>query len=93
MTAKRRKVCGIDVHKGFVVAVTLDCEGNSETKKYLQDLDSLTDLREWVLKSNCESVAFDPNSAMLITMSCKSYAQIDATSQYHPKHHLSFAED
>jgi hypothetical protein len=34
-----------------------------------------------------------PNSAMLITMSYKSYAQIDVTSQYHPKHHLSFAED
>ncbi|MDO9034951.1 MAG: IS110 family transposase [Methanoregula sp.] len=88
MTAKRRKVCGIDVHKGFVVAVTLDCEGNSETKKYLQDLDSLTDLREWVLKSNCESVAFEstadywrPLYAVL-----EPHIPITVANAYHIKH-------
>jgi methyl-accepting chemotaxis protein len=35
----------------------------------------------------------DPNSAKLITMLYKSYAQTDVTSQYLPKLHLSFAED
>jgi hypothetical protein len=34
-----------------------------------------------------------PNSAKLITMLYKSYAQTDVTSQYLPKLHLSFAED
>jgi len=59
MSIERRKVCGIDVHKSFLVATILDREGNYETKKIYQDLDSLLGLREWILSQTCDSVAFE----------------------------------
>ena len=59
MSIERRKVCGIDVHKSFLVATILDREGNYETKKVHQDLDSLLGLRDWIISQACDSVAFE----------------------------------
>jgi hypothetical protein len=49
MSTEKRKVCGIDVHKFFLVVMILDREGNSQTKRVSQDLESLLGLREWIL--------------------------------------------
>ena len=36
MPVEKRKVCGIEVHKSFLVATILDCEGNSKTRRVHQ---------------------------------------------------------
>lgn len=59
MSAEKRKVCGIDVHKSFLVATILDREGNTETRRVHQDIESLLGLRAWILSENCNSVAFE----------------------------------
>lgn len=59
MSKKRNKVCGIDVHKKFLVASILDNEGNYETKRFEQDVDELISLKNWIIDSKCDSVAME----------------------------------
>jgi transposase len=59
MSTEKRKVCGIDVHKSFLIATILDREGNSQTRRVAQDIESLLEFREWILSENCNSVAFE----------------------------------
>jgi len=59
MSNEKRKVCGIDVHKSFLVATVLDHAGNCQTRKVLQDIESLLAFREWILSEHCDSVAFE----------------------------------
>lgn len=59
MSTVKRKVCGIDVHKSFLIATVLDREGKSQTRRVSQDIESLLGLREWILSENCDSVAFE----------------------------------
>jgi len=59
MSNEKRKVCGIDVHKSFLVATVLDRDGNCETRRIRQDQESLLILRDWIQAEKCESVAFE----------------------------------
>lgn len=59
MSIEKRKVCGIDVHKSFLVATVLDREGTYQTKRISQDIESLLAFREWVITERCDSVAFE----------------------------------
>ncbi len=59
MSKKRNEVCGIDVHKRFLVASIMDNEGNYETKRFEQDLDELISLKNRILDSGCESVTMN----------------------------------
>ena len=59
MSTEKRKVCGIDVHKSFLIATILDRDGNSQTRRVAQDITSLLEFREWILSENCNSVAFE----------------------------------
>jgi len=59
MSKERRKVCGIDIHKSFLVATILDHEGNSQTRKVHQNIESLLEFREWIMTEGCDSVAFE----------------------------------
>jgi transposase len=59
MSTMKRKVCGIDVHKSFLMATVLDREGKSQTRRVSQDIESLLGFREWILSENCDSVAFE----------------------------------
>lgn len=88
MTGKRSKVCGIDVHKSFVVATTLDSDGTRETRRYTQNLDSLITLRDWVLKSKCESVAFESTADYWrpMYMILEPHITITVANAYHIKH-------
>ena len=88
MTRNRSKVCGIDVHKAFVVATTLDGSGNKETKKYKQDFESLTALKDWILESNCESVAFESTADYWrpLYLILHPHITITVANAYHIKH-------
>lgn len=59
MTKEKKKVCGIDVHKSFLVATILDRDGKSESRRFLQSTESLLELQKWILEEHCESVAFE----------------------------------
>jgi transposase len=59
MTREKKKVCGIDVHKSFLVATILDRNDQSESRKFFQRTESLFELREWILSEHCDSVAFE----------------------------------
>jgi transposase len=59
MSTEKRKVCGIDVHKAFLVATILDREGKCETRRIQQSTESLLELRDGVQSENCDSVAFE----------------------------------
>ena len=59
MSTEKRKVCGIDVHKAFLVATILDREGNCETRRIQPNTESLLEFRDWIQAENCESVAFE----------------------------------
>lgn len=59
MGRSRSKVCGIDVHKKFLVATVLDRRGEKRTEKIQNSLEHLLQLREWILAEQCEVVAFE----------------------------------
>jgi len=59
MTKEMKKVCGIDVHKSFLVATILDRDGKSESRRFPQSTESLLELQKWILEEHCESVAFE----------------------------------
>jgi len=59
MSTEKRKVCGIDVHKKFLVATILDRDGKYETRRISQNTESLLELRDWIQSKNCDSVAFE----------------------------------
>ncbi len=88
MTQKRSKVCGVDIHKSFVVATILDSDGNSETKKFKQDLNPLIELRDWILYSKCESVAFESTADYWrpLYVVLESHIAITLANAHHIKH-------
>jgi transposase len=59
MSKEKRKVCGIDIHKSFLVATILDRDGDSQTRKVFQNIESLLEFREWIISERCDSVAFE----------------------------------
>ena len=59
MSQEKRNVCGIDVHKAFLVATILDSEGNSETRRIQQTAESQLEFRTWIQSENCDYVEFE----------------------------------
>jgi transposase len=59
LSTEKGKVCEIDVHKSFLIATILDREGNRQTRRVAQDIESLLEFREWILSENCNSVGFE----------------------------------
>lgn len=56
------KVCGVDVHKTFIVAVI--CDSTSITPKYLKKRfstfnNSLIEFRNWLLENDCQNVCME----------------------------------
>ena len=56
------KVCGVDVHKSFIVAVI--CDSTSQTPKYLKKRfstfnNSLIDFRNWLIDNDCQNVCME----------------------------------
>ena len=59
MNVRVEKACGIDVHKSFLVATILNCEGIKETKEFNTGLEDLINLREWIMAKHCQRVAME----------------------------------
>ena len=56
------KVCGVDVHKSFIVAVI--CDSTSITPKYTRKRfstfnNSLIEFRNWLIENNCQNVCME----------------------------------
>jgi len=59
MVQPRNKVCGIDIHKKFLVATILARDGTRIQKRFGADIDDLLNFRDWVLEENCDCVAIE----------------------------------
>ncbi len=59
MNVRVEKACGIDVHKSFLVATILTCEGVKETKEFNTGLEDLMNLRDWIMERHCQRVAME----------------------------------
>jgi len=59
MGQQRNKVCGVDIHKKFLVATILTRDGTKMQKRFGTDIDDLLNFRDWVIKENCDCVAIE----------------------------------
>ena len=50
MTEQRNKVCGVDIHKKFLIATILSRDGTKMQKRFGTDVDDLLNFRDWVIK-------------------------------------------
>jgi len=73
MSTERGKVCGIDVHKGFLVATILYGDGNYETRRLQQNTASLLEFPDWIISEGCDSVDFESTGdSILVSRSGES---------------------
>jgi transposase len=59
MEVQRNKVCGVDVHKRFLVATILSRDGTKHTQRFRMNPDELSKFRTWVVENGCEQVAVE----------------------------------
>jgi len=59
MMEQRNKVCGVDIHKKFLIATILSRDGAKIQKRYSTDIDDLLNFRDWILENNCDCVAIE----------------------------------
>jgi transposase len=59
MEPQRNKVCGIDVHKRFLIATILSRDGKKDTKRFSVTLEDLLKFRDWIIENGCEQVAIE----------------------------------
>jgi len=59
MEVQRNKVCGVDVHKRFLVATILSRDGTKQTQRFRMNPDELSKFRTWVVENSCEQVAVE----------------------------------
>ena len=59
MEVQRNKVCGVDVHKKFLVATILSRDGTKVTQRFRITPDDLSKFRTWVIENGCEQVAVE----------------------------------
>ena len=88
MSTEKRKVCGIDIHKSFLVATILDREGNSTTRRIPQTTESLLSFRDWIESENCDSVAFESTADYWRSLYqvLEGRVQVVVANAYHIKH-------
>jgi hypothetical protein len=49
MERQRNKVCGVDVHKKFLIATNLSRDGIKETKRFSMVIEDLLGFIDWIL--------------------------------------------
>jgi transposase len=59
MESQKNKVCGIDVHKRFLISTILSRDGKKDTKRFSITLEDLLKFRDWVMENECEQVAIE----------------------------------
>jgi len=59
MTVQRNKVCGVDIHKKFLIATMLSRDKTKKQKRFGTDIEDLLNFRDWVINENCDCVAIE----------------------------------
>ncbi len=59
MEPQMNKVCGIDVHKRFLIATILSRDGTKEIQRFSATLEDLLTFRDWLIKNGCEQAAIE----------------------------------
>jgi len=59
MEKQRNRVCGVDIHKKFLVATILARDRTKIQRRFGTDIDDLLNFRDWVTKENCDCVAIE----------------------------------
>jgi transposase len=50
---------GIDIHQAFLIATVLDQTGTKDTRRFGTCIESLLDLKSWIIDMNCRRVAIE----------------------------------
>ena len=87
MESSRSKVCGIDVHKRFLIATILERNGPKKTKKFSNTLEQLLELKEWIITEQCQAVAFESTGEYWISLYdiLQGDVEIIVANSYHIK--------
>jgi transposase len=87
MERSRSKVCGIDVHKRFLVATILERNGPKKTEKFQNNLEHLLKIREWIITEQCQAVAFESTGEYWVSLYevLQGYVEIIVANSYHIK--------
>jgi transposase len=59
MEPQMNKVCGIDVHKRFLIATILSRDGTKDIQRFSATLEDLLTFRDWLIKNGCEQAAIE----------------------------------
>jgi len=59
MEPQMNKVCGIDVHKRFLIATILSRDGTKEIQRFSATLEDLLTFRDWLIENGCEQAAIE----------------------------------
>jgi transposase len=59
MEPQMNKVCGIDVHKRFLIATILSRDGTKEIQRFSATLEDLLTFRDWLIGNGCEQAAIE----------------------------------
>jgi transposase len=59
MNKRVEKACGIDIHQAFLIATVLDQAGTKDTRRFSTCIESLLDLKSWIIDTNCRRVAIE----------------------------------
>ena len=68
MEIQRNKVCGVDIHKKFLVATILSRDGAKQTQRFGMTPDDLSRFRVWVIENGCEQVAVESTGVYWIPL-------------------------
>jgi len=59
MVKPRNIVCGVDIHKKFLVATILSRDGTKLPNRFDTGIEDLLNFRDWIIENNCECVAVE----------------------------------
>jgi transposase len=59
MVQLRNKVCGVDIHKRFLVATILSRDGTKTQSRFETNIKDLLSFRDWIIENNCDCVAVE----------------------------------
>lgn len=87
MERPRSKVCGIDVHKRFLVATILGRDSQKNTKKFPNTLEQLIELKDWISSEQCQTVAFESTGEYWLSLydMLQGSFEIIVANSYHIK--------
>lgn len=82
------KVCGVDVHTGFLAVTILDRGGERVYREFGTDVDSLLEFKDWVVSEECDRVAFESTGVYWTPVYnvLEGFVEVYLANAYHIKH-------